>query len=61
MNHRHILIQRSYPGFSQGNLCVGMVPMMWTLSKRTSVICFEQGMNSGDAYIRPCYYETQMR
>jgi len=61
MNHQHFQIQRSYPGFSRGCICVGLLPMMLVLLKRMNGICFEQDLNSDDEYIRPWCYETQVQ
>ena len=61
MKHQHIQIQRSYPGFSQRNLCVRMLPKTWVLSGRTGGSCFEAELNNDDVYIRPWYNETQVQ
>ena len=61
MKHQHIQIQRSYPGFSQRNICVGILPIMWFLSKGNSAISFEPEMNNDDTYIGPWYNETQVQ
>ncbi len=61
MKHQHIQILRSYPGFSQRNGCVGMLPIMWFLSKRNSGISIGLEVSNDDTNIRPWYNETQVQ
>ena len=60
MKQQHTQTQRSYRGFSRQHLCVGLLPIVWLLSKGSSSIFFGLEVNNEDTYKRPWYNETQV-